>query len=228
MGDRIRVDLVDRDHKRVDVTVTGIVESYVGLVAYMRLDELDHLAGDGARLTGVRISVDRTRLDALYRKLKAIPAIGAVALQGVSRDNFRKTIAENITIMTTVYTILAVIITFGLIYNSARIQLSERARELASLRVLGFTRAEVSSVLLIELAVIIAFAQPLGWLFGWLFSWSVVEGFDSDLFRIPFVINVSTFAVASLVVIVAAALSALVVRRRVDRLDLVRVLKTRE
>ncbi len=132
------------------------------------------------------------------------------------------------TMMTTVYTALAVIITFGVVYNTARIQLSERARELASLRVLGFTRAEVSSVLLIELGVIVALSQPLGWISGYAFSWLVVRASESDLFRIPFVVTPSTFATASLVVIAVAALSALIVRRRVDRLDLVRVLKTRE
>ncbi|TGQ84744.1 FtsX-like permease family protein, partial [Mesorhizobium sp. M1C.F.Ca.ET.204.01.1.1] len=83
-------------------------------------------------------------------------------------------------------------------------------------------------VLLIELAAIVALAQPLGWMLGYLFSWSVVRGFESDLFRIPFVVNRSTFALASLVVLAVATLSALIVRRRIDRLDLVRVLKTRD
>jgi putative ABC transport system permease protein len=130
--------------------------------------------------------------------------------------------------MTSVYTALAVIITFGVVYNSARIQLSERARELASLRVFGFTRGEVSGVLVTELGVMVLLAQPLGWLLGYLFSWSVVKGFESDLFRVPFVINMSTFAYSSLVVVGVAVASALIVRRRVDHLDLVRVLKTRE
>ena len=130
--------------------------------------------------------------------------------------------------MTTVYVGLAVIITFGIVYNSARIQLSERARELASLRVLGFTRGEVSKVLLIEIAIVILLAQPLGWLLGYLFSLSVVKGFESDLFQIPFVINPPTFAWASIVVVLAGLASALIVRRRVDHLDLIRVLKTRE
>ena len=149
-------------------------------------------------------------------------------MQNISRDKFRETIGENIITMTTVYVGLAVIITFGIVYNSARIQLSERARELASLRVLGFTRAEVSKVLLIEIAIVVLLAQPLGWLLGYLFSLSVVKGFESDLFQIPFVINPPTFAWASIVVVVAGLLSALIVRRRVDHLDLIRVLKTRE
>lgn len=149
-------------------------------------------------------------------------------LIGLSRQQFRATIEKNIATMTTVYTTLAVIVAFGLIYNSARIQLSERARELASLRVLGFTRTEVSSVLLTELSVVVLVAQPFGWLFGYLFSRLVIEGLASDLFRVPFVVNSQTFAIASLVVMGASLVSALVVRRRIDRLDLVSVLKSRE
>jgi putative ABC transport system permease protein len=130
--------------------------------------------------------------------------------------------------MQIVYTTLAVIVAFGLIYNSARIQLSERARELASLRVLGFTPGEVSNVLMTELAVVIVAAQPLGWLLGYGFARLVVEGIESDLFRIPFFINASTFAIASLVVLGASLASALIVRRRIDELDLIAVLKSRE
>ena len=228
IGDRAEVELLEKDRRIVSVPVTAIVQSYIGLAVYMRADALNRLLGDGPRLSGVHVSVDPMRLDDLYAVVKRTPAVASIALQGVSREHFRETIGENITVMTTVYVALAVIITFGVVYNSARIQLSERARELASLRVLGFTRMEVSSVLLIERAVIVALAQPLGWLLGFLFAWSVVQGFESDLFRIPFVVNPSTVAIASLVVLTVAALSALIVRRRIDRLDLVRVLKTRE
>ena len=173
------------------------------------------MVGDGPRIGSVRLAVDPGRLDAFYAAVKQTPAIASVALLGVSRERFGETIQENMTIMTTVYTALAVIITFGVIYNTARIQLSERARELASLRVLGFTRAEVSSVLLIELAVIVLLSQPLGWISGYGFAWLVVRASDSDLFRIPFVVEQSTFAVASLVVLAVAVLAALIVRRRV-------------
>ena len=179
-------------------------------------------------MQNVLVVDDEIALGKLYEKVKETPGISTIALQRISREKFRETIEENITIMTTVYFVLAVIITFGVIYNSARIQLSERARELASLRVFGFTRAEVSSVLLVEMAVIVFAAQPLGWLLGYLFAWSVTTGFSNDLFRIPLVVNTSTFAEASAIVLGAAVISALIVRRRVDHLDLIRVLKTRE
>lgn len=228
IGDVVDVELLEHGGRRAAAPVTAIVQSYVGLAVYMHPEALDRLVGDGPRLSGVRVALDASRLPELYAAVKSTPAIGGIALQAVSRTKFRETIEENIGLMTSVYVALAVIITFGLVYNSARIQLSERARELASLRVLGFTRGEVSSVLLTELAVVVALAQPLGWGLGAALSWSVVRGFESDLFRIPFIIDQSTFAVASLLVIAIAALSALIVRRRIDRLDLVRVLKTRD
>ena len=174
------------------------------------------------------LKLDAAATDALYRKVKETPMLSGMALQSVARQDFRDSIQQNIVIMTTVYVTLSVIIAFGVVYNSARIQLSERARELATLRVLGFTRAEVSQVLLTELGVGIAAAQPLGWLIGYGFAYAVIIGFASDLYRVPFVVSSKTFVVASLVVLGAALVSALVVRRRIDRFDLVQVLKTRE
>jgi putative ABC transport system permease protein len=228
VGDKVEVELTQKDHRIECVTITGIVESLVGLGVYMQADALDRLMGDGPRISGARIAVDQSKLAALYSSIKQTPTVAGIAIQSISREMFQETIEQNITIMTSVYTTLSVIIAFGVVYNSARIQLSERARELASLRVLGFTNGEVFSVLFIELIIIVGLAQPLGWLLGGLFSWWVTAGFESDLFRVPFVINSSTFAISSLVVIAAASLSAVIVRWRVNRLDLIRVLKTRE
>ncbi len=227
-GQGVEIELVERNNRITTVTVTGLAQSYVGMTAYMSVDALDRLMRDGQRISGSKVTVDSNDIDQLYKTIKQTPEVASIALQGVSRLRFRETIEKNIVTMTTIYVILAIIITFGVIYNSARIQLSERARELASLRVFGFTRTEVSSVLMIELSTIVLLAQPLGWVLGYLMSLGVVQGFQSDLFRIPLIINPSTFAVASLIVSGAALISALIVRRRVDRLDLIRVLKTRE
>lgn len=221
-------DPPDRIGSLLNMPVIGVEQSYVGLTAHMRLDALNRMMMDGRKISGARIAIDGNRLDDLYDAVKNTPALASIALQGISRDRFRETIEQNINISMTVYIVLAVIITFGVIYNSARIQLSERARELASLRVFGFTRAEVSGVLLTELGIIVILAQPLGWLLGYGFSWSVIKGFESDLFRIPLIINPDTFAMATMIVLAAAVLSSLIVRRRIDRLDLIRVLKTRE
>lgn len=227
-GDQVEVELSDGRGRRVSVPLVGVSNSYVGLTANMSREALDRLSGQGNRISGARVIVDESRLRDLYEEVKRTPAIASVALQGVSRKRFQEVIEENIGISITIYVSLAVIITFGVIYNSARIQLSERARELASLRVFGFTNREVSSVLLTELGVMVVLAQPLGWLIGRGFSVLVAKGFESDLFRIPLIINPPTYAVSSLVVLGAALVSALIVRRRIDRLDLIRVLKTRD
>jgi putative ABC transport system permease protein len=223
VGDRAEIIVPELGHRRFEVPVSAVVQSYVGLSVYMEVDALRRLMGDGERMSGARISIDRARLGDFYRAVKAMPAITAVALFDVARRNFRETIERNIGIMTTVYSALAVIITFGVVYNSARIQLSEQAREFASLRVLGFTRSEVSSVILIEILVVTLLAQPAGWVFGRFFAWLMNKGFESDLFRVPLAIETATYAISSIIVMAAAAVSALAVRRRIDRLDLVEI-----
>ena len=227
-GMRVEVELLARNRRIENVTVAALASSYLGLTAYMHIDELGRLMRDGRRISGVKVSLDDGELARLHDGVKKTPAIASIALQSLSLARFRETVERNITTTTAVYVVLAVIIAFGVVYNSARIQLSERARELASLRVLGFTRAEVSSVLMIEVGVMVFLAQPLGWLLGYLMAWAVVQGFASDMFRIPLIVDTETFALSSLVVMGAALGSALIVRRRVDRLDLIRALKTRE
>jgi putative ABC transport system permease protein len=130
--------------------------------------------------------------------------------------------------MTFTYVALAVIVTFGVVYNSARIQLSERGRELASLRILGFTRGEASWILLGEIAILVVLAIPLGWALGYGLAALVAHNLDTELYRVPFIIERATYAKAAAAVIAAAAVSALLVRRRIDNLDLIAVLKTRE
>jgi putative ABC transport system permease protein len=227
-GDTVRVDFLDGLRRSVEVSVTDIIQSYLGLVVYMDRDALARLAGTGPRTSGAYLQIDDADLDALYSAVKETPEISSIGLQTIARRRFRETMQENMTIMLAVYVTLSVIIAFGVIYNSARIQLSERARELATLRVLGFDRREVSNVLFIEIGAIVALAQPIGWMTGTGFGYAVTESLATDLFRVPFVIEMDTYAISSLVVVGAALVSAVLVRRRIDRLDLVRVLKSRE
>ncbi len=227
-GDRVQVELLEEGRGVVDVQVSAIIQSFLGLVVFMDLDALNRLIGLGPRISGAYVSINQAHLLPLYDKIKSTPALSSIALQTQSRLKFREIIERNITISTTLYIVLAVIISFGVVYNSARIQFSERARELASLRVLGFTRSEVARVLLIELLIIVALAQPLGWLSGYGLTWAVIQGFASDQFRVPLIIDSATFATASLIVCAVALISAAIVHHRVKRLDLIRVLKSRD
>jgi putative ABC transport system permease protein len=226
-GDVVEVEILEGRRGVRQVHVADVIKSYFGLAVFMDIEALDALVY-GARLTGVHIAYDARHQDDLFSAIKSTPGVGSIALQRHALARFRETIAQNINYSVTIYVALATVIAFGVVYNSARIQLSENARELASLRVLGFTRSEVSRVLLAELALLTLAAIPLGWVIGYGFGWLLIQAFSSDLYRVPFVIELATYAKASLVVLGATAASALIVRRRIDNLDLIAVLKTRD
>lgn len=143
-------------------------------------------------------------------------------------DSFNEHIVEHLMVFISMFTGLAVVLVFGVTYNSTRIALSERGRELATLRVLGFSKGEISYVLLGEVMFLVLFGLPLGCLFGWMLVWAMAQSFDTEMYRIPLVIEASTYGTAIVWVLLAAGASAALVRRRVDKLDLIRVLKTRE
>ncbi|MEZ5926445.1 MAG: ABC transporter permease [Hyphomicrobiaceae bacterium] len=227
-GDLVEVEPLEGRRRTRELRLAAIIRSDFGLSAYMPMRELNQLMAEGRWISGTHISYDRTLENQLFEAVKSTPAIASIALHRFALAKFRETIARNIDIMVGIYLSLAVIVAFGVAYNAARIQLSEQARELASLRVLGFTRGEVSHVLFLELAVLTLLSQPLGWLLGYGFGWLVISGFSSDLYRTPMVIHAATYARASLVVFAAVAVAALIVRLRINRLDLMRVLKTRD
>lgn len=228
LGDRVVLEVMEGKRRVLEVPVTGLLQGYLGLTAFMQRDALNALTGDGHVISSSHLAVDSAHRSALYTQLKAMPAVSAVVLLTDSLAKFRATLAQNMNTMMTVYVVLSSIVTFGVVYNSARIQLSENGRELASLRVLGFTRGEVSAILLGEIAILVAIAIPLGWVLGYGFTWLLISGFDTELYRVPFVIERATFGYAGLIVAGSAAVTALLVRRRIDQLDLIAVLKTRE
>jgi putative ABC transport system permease protein len=227
-GDTVHAEFLGGNRIEADIPVVDIIQSYVGLMAFMDMKALNRLLRQGPRISGVNMLLDPAQSDAFFAAVREQPALSALALQRVSLAKFQETIAENIHIQIAVYCGLATIIAFGVVYNSARIQFAERARELASLRVLGFTEYEVSRLLLLEFALLTLAAVPVGWLAGYGLAFALVQGFQSDLYRLPFIMLRSTYAYSALIVMVAVALSALIVRRRVTSLDLVSVLKTRD
>jgi putative ABC transport system permease protein len=210
------------------IPVSAIAEGYIGVEAYMDLGALNRLMGEQPMVSGAHLLVDQAHAAELYRALKASPAVAGITVQTAVLQTFRDTMQETLTIMTFFLSIFAGLIAFGVVYNSARIALSERGRELASLRVLGFTRGEVSYILLGEFGILTLVALPLGCAIGYGLAWLLARSLDTELFRIPLVVDRPTYGLAIVVVLISAALSALMARRRIDRLDLVAVLKTRE
>jgi putative ABC transport system permease protein len=228
VGDIVEVDLLEGQRRTASLPITALVEDYFGLQGMMDSDALAHLMREAPAVNSVNLSLDANARDRFYEAIKQLPTVSGMALQRVSLANFRAALAILVTAMANIYTGLAVVIAFGVVYNNARISLSERARELASLRVLGYTRGEAMRILLLELALLTLIAQPPGWAIGYALAWTLKTNMAGELMRAPLVVDQRTYALSSIIVIVAAILSAVVVRQRINRLDLVAVLKTRE
>jgi putative ABC transport system permease protein len=227
-GDAIRVEVLEGRRPVRELTIAALVDDSLGLQAYMRLEPLHRLLHEGQTVTSVALTMDPAARDRFYAAVKAMPAVAGVAMRDVALQNFRETMAEHLNLSIFINVIFAVIIAFGVVYNSARVSLSERSRELASLRVLGFTRAEISLILLGEIAILTLVALPIGIGIGYLLGELIMAGFTNEVYRLSFVASPATIAWSWLTVILATILSGLLVRRRLDRLDLVAVLKTSE
>lgn len=227
-GDRVHVAFLEGHRSVVDLPVSGLSLGYVGLGATMEIDALRRATGDPDLVSGANIRLDPAAMGAFLNSAAEAPQIGFLNLTDLTVTRFRDTIAQNIVLMVTVYVTLAAIIAVGMVFNFSRITLSEQGRDLASLRVMGFSPNEVAGVILTELAVVVALAQPLGWGLGYLMGRAMAAAFSSDLYRVPFVMGPEVHATASLAVIAAAAVSVPAIRRRINRLDLIAVLKTRE
>jgi putative ABC transport system permease protein len=227
-GDRVVVELLEGQRPVREVPVAGVVYEYMGINVYMEQGTLHRILREGETLSGAYLLVDPALVDALYDRLKATPRVAGVLIKRAAIDSFMETIAGMMRQIQALYVAFASIIAFGIVYNTARISLAERSRELATLRVIGFTRAEVSYVLLGELVVVTLVAVPLGLWMGYGMAAALVTAMDTEMWRLPLVVSAGTYLYAAAAIVGATTLSALVVRRRLERLDLVEVLKTRE
>lgn len=228
VGDRIELQFRLWNQQRVEVPVVDIVHTMFGKLLYMNLDAMNALARDGQGAADAALQVDPLAMEAFWGAVKAAPMINSVFDKASSLAAFNNTTSRNMGVFSGVLTLFAVAMAVGIIYNAARIALSERAWELASLRVLGMTRAEVSVLLLAELGAELLVALPIGALTGWGLASLMMQLMASDSIDFPVVIEPSTYASAVLIVLAAGVVSALLVRRQIDRLDLVSVLKVRE
>jgi len=228
VGESITVEVLEGRRPVFDVPVAATFETYIGSPAYLDIRALNRLMRERPSVTAVHLRVDAKQRAALFQELKTLPRVSSVTVKEAAVQTFRDTMAETITIFVSFFIVFSCALAFGVTYNAARISLSERGRELATLRVLGFTRAEISYILLGEVALLTFVALPLGCGLGYALASLIVQAFKTELYRVPLVILPSTYGWAMLIGLAATVVSALLVRRQVDRLDLIAVLKTRE
>ncbi len=228
VGDAVTVEVLEGERPVRQVLITGLIRDFTDLAAYMDAHSLHRMMREGASVSGAFLAVDSRHQTELYTALKRLPRVAGVSIKRLALESFRKTLAENLLRMKFFNLLFAGIIAFGVVYNSARVSLSERARELATLRVIGFTRGEISLVLLGELTVLTLLAIPLGLMLGYGLAALLMMAIDTELQRFPLIVSSQSYAFATLFTVLAAILSGLVVRRRLHELDLVAVLKSRE
>ncbi len=227
-GDTVVVELLEGRQPRVSLPVLQIFETYIGKPAYMDMAALNRIAGDGRVISGLHIRVDASSRTTLLTRLKDTPHIAAVLFRHAAIDTFYKTMGETILIFIGFFVAFSMTLSVGVTYNSIRIALSERARELATLRVLGFSRWEISYILLGEVGLLTWVAIPLGAAIGFGLAWYMTSAFETELYRVPLVLRDATYGKAALIALAATLACAAIVRRRLDKLDLIAVLKTRE
>ena len=227
-GDIVTVEVLEGARPVRQVSVAGTVDEMIGLAAYIDISALNRMMREGPSISGAYLSVDSEKLQALYSELKRTPAVAGVAVREAMLESFYKTIAESLRISTTTLNLFACLIAVGMVYNNARVALSERGHELASLRVLGFNQREIGFMLLGEQGFLALVSIPVGFLVGYGFCAVLTEAMQTELYRMPLVINASTYALAVLIVGLACLGTGALLYRRLSRMDLVAVLKTRE
>lgn len=227
-GDTVEAQVTEGRRPTLSLPVAVVATSYVGSAARMRIEDLNRALGEGAQVSGAWLTVDRERTAALYAGLKETPSVAGVGLQAEAVERLSDLLDENLGRSILTFFIFAGLIAAGVVYNTVRISFAERRRELASLRVLGFTRGEVSYILLGEVAVLTLLALPLGAAAGAGLAWYLAQAMSSDLFRLPFAVSPATFGTAGVLVLAVTVGSSLLVRLQIDRLDLAEALKTGE
>jgi putative ABC transport system permease protein len=228
IGDEVQVEMLEGRRAVVNVPIRGLVTDFAGVAAYMDIVALQRILKEGDTVNGAYLSVDHLHWDAFMQTIKETPRIAVTMVKQDQLAAFRDTTGKSIGILRTMYFILAVIVSFGVVYNSARIALSERSRELATLRVVGFSLPEVRTVLLGELSILVLLALPAGLLFGRGLALMIMSSFSTETVRLPILINSSTYSIAVIVVLTAAVASFALVSRMLAKLDLVGVLKARD
>jgi putative ABC transport system permease protein len=227
-GDTVLAEVLEGERPKREVKVAGTVDEMIGLSAYMDIATLNRMMREGSSISGAYLAVDTRVLPQLYATLKRTPAVAGVAVREAMLQSFYRTIAESLRISSTALNLFACLIAVAMVYNEARVALSERGHELASLRVLGFTQREIGFMLLGEQALLTLLAIPVGFLVGYGICAGLTAVMQTELYRMPLVVNASTYGLAVLIVGAAAACTAALIYRRLSFLDLVEVLKTRE
>jgi putative ABC transport system permease protein len=227
-GDRVQLDIQEGRRPTREAVIQGVITDYTGVAAYMEIEALRRLMREGGTLNGAHLTVDQAEWNRFLHEVKEAPRIATLGIKDSVRASFQKSTGDMIGTITAIYFSFAIIVSFGVVYNSARIALSERSRDLATLRVIGFTQREVAGVMIGELILLTLAAIPVGLWIGTQLAGAIVYAANTETIRLPLILSSRSYVAAVVVVLVSATLSFAVVSRRIQKLDLLGVLKARE
>jgi putative ABC transport system permease protein len=227
-GDKLLVEALEGKRPARLVPLVGLADDFAGMAAYMDIHAVNRLLQEGDLITGASLKVDTAKYPEFYKALKGIPKVSSVAIKESLRENFRQTTAASIGLIQKIYSTFAMVVAFGVVYNNARISLAERARELATLRVIGFSQREVGGILITELVILAMISVPFGLVLGTGFSKVILQAINTETVRLPLILTPANYSFAVLIVTIASAISALVVLRKLKQLNLVGALKAPE
>ncbi|MDV6237773.1 FtsX-like permease family protein [Leptospira ellisii] len=227
-GSVVRLELLEGNRKKIDVRVEGLVEELLGQGAYMELSAANRLLNEAESVNLVAVRTDSKLESDFLAALKTVPKISGVSTREGDLKVFTDTMQRSVLATTLILFIFASVISVGVVYNTAMISLSERAFELGSLRILGFTKAEVFRILAGELGFEILASLPVGCVLGYLFAYFLMTTVETEGFKVPLIISYRTYAIAVLCTLGTSALSYVVLYSKIKNMDLLSILKVRE
>ncbi|TGK37697.1 ABC transporter permease [Leptospira andrefontaineae] len=227
-GDKLQLEVLEGQRIKTEVEVTGIINEILGQGAYKEIQSLNRLLREGDQINTVALWTDSSKEESLLNELKSYPKISGVSTRSKTLKIFYELMSKSVLATSLIIMIFACIISVGVVYNTALISLSERAFELGSLRILGFTKTEVFIILSGELTIVILASLPLGCLLGYFSGHAILSTVETEGFKIPLFIAPKTYVISIFTVLVTSLFSFWILYVKIKSLDLISVLKVRE
>ncbi len=225
-GDMLTIEALNKPGIERQVTVKGLVEEYMGGSGFMELDVLNGVLQEGSTINNALINL-RYNSGNFVRDIEGMAYVQSVR----EPDDMVKQYNEYMGLM---YAYIGVIITlscimgFAIIYNTTTISIMERKRELASLRIMGFTNKKVSELIFNENTAVSVMGLIVGMPLGRFMGVQMLNYVPEDMMSLPLVIFPKTYVLAAVTVALFVILAQMANMRRISRMDLVEVMKSRE
>jgi putative ABC transport system permease protein len=228
-GDHVRLRPLIGRRTEVIASVAGIVDTYLGLSAYADIGYLSRLLGEELSANIVLgKTCNKSEWKNLYSALKKRPAVVGISERTRSLTQMDERFGKVMGTMIFMTVFFAGLIAFGSILNTALVSLSERSREVGTLRVLGYTPAQITWIFSGESHLLNSVGIVLGLIAGIGLSKLVSAAYSTELYRFPSVIYPSRLVISAILMFFFITLAQLIIYRMITRFPWLEVLKVKE